>query len=214
MTTSETSKEKTGLYIVYTPANQVINYQELWTLIFNQSSFLSKVYFILKLLFIFNTFCVEQLLSTLHASLSHSMCMCHLVMSWQIKHDLLVCMLCSCKKGIVDVKSINKKCQEVAISLQNTTCFHCCTVLQQVKAYPCKRGILDNTYSSCLISNLQPQQIQMMFSASNPNLVKSGVGNHLLQTCIPLLNIFRDPRRRNDGCYTETSFVQDSLQSK
>ena len=57
------------------------------------------------------------------------MCMCHLVMSWQcmliwhpmIEHDLLdsVCMLCSCKKGMVDVKSISRKCQEVAISLLN-----------------------------------------------------------------------------------------------
>ena len=49
--------------------------------------------------------------------------------------------------------------------------FRCCTVLRQAKAFPCKRGILSNTYSGCLVYILQLQRIQMMFSASNPNLV-------------------------------------------
>ena len=135
---------------------------------------------------------------------------CHAsVCSWHpmIEHNLLVCMLCSCKKGMMDVKSLSKKCREVAISLLNTTCFHCCTVLQQAKAFPCKRGILYNTYSGCLDSILQLQRIQIMFSASSPNLVMFGVRNYLLQTCIQLWNIFRGPRRRNDSCCTETSFA-------
>ena len=83
-----------------------------------------------------------------------------------------VCMLCSCKKGMVDVKSFSKKCREVTISILNTTCFRYCTVLQQAKAFPYKRGILYNTYSGCLVSILQLQRIQMMFSAGQSKLGK------------------------------------------
>ena len=96
-----------------------------------------------------------------------------------IEHDLLVCMLC--KEGMVNVKSSSRKFREVAISLLNTTCFRCCTVLQEAKAFPCKRGILYNTYSACLVSILQLRTVNYddVF-ASNANLVKFGVRNHLL----------------------------------
>ena len=50
---------------------------------------------------------------------------------------------CSCKKGMVDVNSLKQEMVEVAISLLNSVCFRCCTVLQQAKAFPCKWGILD-----------------------------------------------------------------------
>ena len=83
MATPETSKQKTGVYIVHTPASRVMNLPEALGSYFQPIHFMSIVYFILKFLLMFHTFCVEQLLSTLHASLSHSMCMCHLVMSWQ-----------------------------------------------------------------------------------------------------------------------------------
>ena len=81
MAMPETSTEKTGVYIVYTPASRVINLPGALGSYFQPIHFMFKVYFILKLLFTFHTFCIEQLLSTLHASLSRSMCMCHLVIS-------------------------------------------------------------------------------------------------------------------------------------
>ena len=79
----KTSKEKTGVYIVYIPASRVINIPRALGSYFQPIRLMSKVYFIIKL-FVFHTFCVKQLLSTLHASLSCSMCMCHLVMSCEI----------------------------------------------------------------------------------------------------------------------------------
>ena len=80
MATTKTSKEKTGVYIVYTPARRVINLPGALGSYFQPIHFMSKVYFILKLLFTFHIFCIEQLLSALHASLSRSMCMCLLHM--------------------------------------------------------------------------------------------------------------------------------------
>ena len=144
MAVPEASKERIGVYIAYTPARRVINLPGALGSYFQPIRFIPK--FILKLFFTFHSFCVEQLLFTLHASLSCSMCMCHnlschgSVYSWHpmMEHDLLVCMLCSCKKGMVDVNSLKQEMLEVAISLLNSVCFCCCTVLQQAKAFPCK----------------------------------------------------------------------------
>ena len=55
MAMPETSKEKTGVYIVYTPASQVINLPGALGSYFQPICFMSKVFFILKLLFSFHT---------------------------------------------------------------------------------------------------------------------------------------------------------------
>ena len=175
---------------------------------------MSKVYFILNLFsYLLHRAAAVRIacvsfLQHVHLSPCHVIAVYADDIPWLSMICLCACYVPACKKGMVDVKSLSKKCREVAISLLNASCFCCCTVLQQAKAFPCKRGILYNAYSGCLVSILQLRTAKLSdVFASNPNLAKFGIRNYLLRTCILLWNIFRDPRRRNDGCCAETSFA-------
>ena len=141
-----------AMAVPYTPASWVINLPGALGSYFQPIRFVSQVYFILKLL-TFHTFCVEQLLSTLHASLSRSICMCHLVTSWQsmlmTSNDwawlAVYAMFMQERNGGYEI--IKQEIPGSGHSLLNTTCFaaaQCCNNLKRFRAsvYSLQHSIL------------------------------------------------------------------------